>query len=43
MNFFEPVAGLVNWTDNPAFYVMLAVIILIPVAMLFWMRKRGWL
>jgi magnesium transporter len=43
MNFFEPVAGLVNWTDNPAFYATLAVFILTPTGMLLWMRKRKWL
>jgi magnesium transporter len=43
MNFFEPVAHLVNWTNHPAFYGMLAVFILTPAAMLVWMRKRGWL
>jgi len=43
MNFFEPVAHLVNWTDHPAFFFMLALFILTPTAMLIWMRKRRWL
>lgn len=40
MNFFGPVAGLRPWTDSPAFLAMLGVMILTPVAMYFWIRKR---
>jgi magnesium transporter len=42
MNFFEPTAHLVNWTSNPAFLVTLAVIIILPLSMFFWMRRRMW-
>jgi magnesium transporter len=42
MNFFEPTAHLIKWTDKPAFLVMLAVIILLPVSMFLWMRRRTW-
>jgi magnesium transporter len=42
MNFFEPTAHLVNWTSNPAFLVTLAVVIILPLSMFFWMRRRMW-
>jgi magnesium transporter len=42
MNFFEPTAHLVKWTGNPAFLVMLAIMILLPVSMFLWMRRRTW-
>jgi magnesium transporter len=42
MNFFEPVAHLVNWTGMPAFIIMMLVFILIPAIMLTWMRRKMW-
>jgi magnesium transporter len=42
MNFFLPAGGLLNWTGNPAFYITLALIILLPLSMFIWMRKRTW-
>ncbi len=44
MNFFGPVSpGLNAWTDRPAFWLTLAVLLLVPVGMYFWIRRRGWL
>lgn len=42
MNFFEPSGGLVNWTDTTAFALAMAVLIILPVGMLFWMKRRTW-
>ncbi len=42
MNFFQPTANLLAWTSRPAFYVMLAVTISVPVGMFLWMRRRTW-
>jgi magnesium transporter len=42
MNFFEPVAGLTNWTSRTAFGLALAVFILAPIGMVFWMKRRTW-
>jgi magnesium transporter len=43
MNFFEPVSGLYEWTNRPAFLIMMAIMIMTPVLMYFWMRRRGWM
>ncbi len=43
MNFFEPVGGLTPWTTNPAFFFTLAIILLLPISMFLWMRRRKWL
>jgi len=42
MNFFEPVANLVGWTGLQAFRITLVILILVPVGMYFWMRRRTW-
>ncbi len=42
MNFFEPVAGLTNWTNHIAFAIALLIFILLPTGMLLWMRRRTW-
>jgi magnesium transporter len=42
MNFFEPVANMIQWTTQPAFMVMFLVIVLLPASMFFWMRRRMW-
>ncbi len=42
MNFFQPVANLLMWTARPSFYVMLAVVIMVPLGMFLWMRRRTW-
>ncbi len=44
MNFFQPVARvLIPWTGNPAFILMLIVVIATPVSMFLWMRRRKWM
>jgi magnesium transporter len=41
MNFFQPVYDpLKAWTGGPAFYLMMAVMILMPLGMYLWIRKR---
>ncbi len=42
MNFFEPHGTLKEWTTTPAFYVVLAINILLPIGMYVWMRRRTW-
>jgi magnesium transporter len=42
-NFFQPVAPLDAWTSQPAFVLMMAAMILVPVGMYLWMRKRAWM
>ena len=42
-NFFQPVAGLGVWTSRPVFVLMVIAIILVPVAMLMWMKRRAWM
>jgi magnesium transporter len=42
MNFFQPTASLLSWTGRPAFFVMLAIVIILPVGMFLWMRRRTW-
>jgi magnesium transporter len=42
MNFFEPVADMTRWTDQPAFIVMLLITILLPVSIYMWLRRRRW-
>jgi magnesium transporter len=43
MNFFEPLGNLRAWTTNPVFYLTLATIILMPIGMYVWFRRRTWL
>ena len=42
MNFFEPVANLVGWTAQGAFYLILAITAITPLTMLIWMRRQTW-
>jgi magnesium transporter len=42
MNFFQPAVPLDGWTSRTAFALMLAAMILSPIAMAIWMRRRGW-
>ncbi len=44
MNFFQPVANiLAPWSDVSAFAITLGIFLLIPLAMFFWIRRRGWM
>jgi magnesium transporter len=42
MNFFEPVASLVDWTARQAFFVTLGIFMLLPFGMYIWMRRKTW-
>jgi magnesium transporter len=43
MNFFEATLPLPAWTSTPAFILVLVIILLLPIAMFLWMRRRGWM
>ena len=43
MNFFQPVTSLEAWTDRPVFILATAVMLLMPVGMYLWIRRRGWM
>jgi magnesium transporter len=43
MNFFQPLTPLDAWTSRTAFALMLVAMLLSPVVMAIWMRRRGWL
>ena len=44
MNFFQATEeNLIPWTANPGFILMLLVMILTPLGMFMWMRKRKWM
>jgi magnesium transporter len=44
MNFFTPVAQpMQSWTALIPFLITLGVMIVTPVAMVFWLRRRGWM
>ncbi len=43
MNFFQPPGNLQEWTSNPVFYLTLAIIVIMPIGMYLWMRRRTWL
>jgi magnesium transporter len=42
MNFFQATRPLFTWTSTPVFGLTLAVTVLLPVIMYFWVRRRGW-
>lgn len=43
MNFFQPVMGAVTWTGFTVFHIILAIMVLLPVGMLIFIFRRGWL
>lgn len=43
MNFFQAVAPLNAWMGNTAFTLTLALLLLTPVVMYVWMRRRAWM
>jgi magnesium transporter len=43
MNFFEPVARMYSWTNQQAFLIAMIIILITPVVMYLWMRRRGWM
>lgn len=43
MNFFQAVGPLDAWTGRAAFTFTLALLVLTPVGMYVWMRRRAWM
>jgi magnesium transporter len=43
MNFFQPVTPLDAWTGRTIFVLTLSAMILLPVGMWLWMRRRAWM
>jgi magnesium transporter len=43
MNFFRPVVSMPTWTDRWAFFIVLAVMFVVPLGMYLWMRRREWM
>ena len=43
MNFFQATLPLEAWTGRLAFAVTMVIIILVPVGMYLWMRRRAWM
>jgi magnesium transporter len=43
MNFFQPVAPLDVWTGRAALGLTLVAVVLMPVGMYLWMRRRAWM
>jgi magnesium transporter len=43
MNFFQPVTPLDIWTGTPAFAITLVLMLLVPMIMFLWMRRRRWM
>lgn len=43
MNFFAPVIPLEAWTGWPAFLLTSGIMVLLPLLMFIWIRRRGWL
>jgi magnesium transporter len=43
MNFFQPVERMDTWTGIPFFLLTLVLLVLTPIGMYLWMRRRGWM
>jgi magnesium transporter len=44
MNYFQPVEdSLKPWTNYTSFVISMVIMMLIPVGMYFWMKRRGWM
>jgi len=42
MNFFLPDVPITEWMTRPIFYIVLCAMLVLPLLMHFWMRRRGW-
>ncbi len=42
-NFFQAASPMVAWTSRPAFIAMLTAMVILPVGMFLWMRRRSWM
>jgi magnesium transporter len=43
MNFFQATVAFEAWTGRVAFGLMIAAMILLPLAMFLWIRRRAWM
>lgn len=43
MNFFIPKAPVSSWVERPVFIPVVILILLTPLAIFFWIRRRGWI
>lgn len=43
MNFFQPSELHPNWTSSGALVIIIVIMILLPVGMYHWIRRRGWM
>jgi len=43
MNFFIPRTPVSNWVARPVFFLALMALVLLPTAMFYWIRRRGWM
>lgn len=43
MNYFQPVLDLSEWTGQASFVIVLLLLVLLPLAMYYWMRRRAWM
>jgi magnesium transporter len=43
MNYFYPIVQTDAWTDLPSFVGTMLVLVLLPVGMFIWIRRRGWM
>lgn len=43
MNFFIPNAPVTGWVNRPVFFLALMALVLLPVGMFYWIRRRGWM
>lgn len=43
MNFFEPVFALNAWTGPAMFTAVMCIMLLLPLGMFWWMRRRAWM
>lgn len=43
MNFFQPLGGELAWTSSTTFQVVLGLMVLVPVGMLLYSLRRGWM
>lgn len=43
MNFFKPIENLPAWTGSIAFHIALGLMILVPIGMLLYSLRRGWM
>ncbi len=43
MNFFQPAFASAGWTGKLVFYGALFIMVLLPISMFLWMRRRSWM